>query len=66
MNWIKILALVVSVILTLVSFGVLLVALCTIEVASWSWGGFFALAGSVSWLVFAATLIERNVCEVKK
>ena len=50
--------LVIGVILTLMSFMVLLMALCTVAITRWAWGGVFALMASIIWLIYIATKLD--------
>ena len=58
-EFIRISKMVIGVILTLLSFMVLLMALCTVAITRWAWGGVFALAGAVLWLTYVAAIFER-------
>lgn len=60
-EFIRISKLVIGVIITLMSFMVLLMALCTVFISKWSWGGATALVASVAWLLYIAARFDA-VC----
>ena len=57
---IKTISQIVSIILTVASCLVVTIALCVVEIESWSWGMFFALIGAVAWLTYVMWEYDRK------
>ena len=57
---IKTISQIVSIILTVASCLVVTIALCVVEIESWSWGMFFIFVMSVAWLTIVICNFERK------
>ena len=58
---IKIISQIASIILTVVSCAIFVLALGAVEVSAWSWGGFFALVGAVGWLTWVLAGYNKRI-----
>ena len=61
---IKIASQVASILATVASSLVITIALCVIDMESWSWGAFFALIAAVAWITYV--LWDHDRKNVKK
>lgn len=59
-NVLKTLLQVASILATVTSSFIVTIALCVVEVESWSWGMFFIFVMSVAWLTIVLCNFERK------
>ena len=59
-GFIKTISQIVSIILTVASSVVLMLALGTIDIEKWSWGAFFIFIAAVAWITYVLWDFDRK------